>query len=121
MRSKRSEAKRLPGLVRELVRELVHEKLSDPVLSPDYLAAVLGVSRRHLYAACDAELGPIATHIRGQRLEHSRALLETAERDMPVAEIALASGFTDSAHFARLFRNLYGLPPARCRAQHADL
>lgn len=33
----------------------------------------------------------------------------------PLSEIALSLGFYDQAHFSRLFRRTYGLPPARLR------
>jgi AraC-like DNA-binding protein len=33
----------------------------------------------------------------------------------PLSEVALSLGFYDQAHFSRLFRRTYGLPPARLR------
>ncbi|MET1156811.1 helix-turn-helix domain-containing protein [Arthrobacter sp.] len=95
------------------VRELVGQKLTDPGLSPDYLAAVLGVSRRYLYAACGTELGPLATYIRIRRLERSRQLLVSPAGEISIAGIAWECGFPDPAHFSRLFRNMYGLSPTQ--------
>ncbi|MEZ1842764.1 helix-turn-helix domain-containing protein, partial [Pseudomonas putida] len=40
-----------------------------------------------------------------------RLLLE----ERPLAELAQHLGFYDQAHFSRLFRRTYGLPPARLR------
>ncbi|MEN3343914.1 MAG: hypothetical protein V7635_490 [Arthrobacter sp.] len=98
------------------VRELVAEKFADPGLGPEYLAGVLGVSRRHLYAACADELGPLAAYIRVQRLERSRRLLDSrSEDESTVAEIALECGFADPAHFSRVFRGAYGVPPTKFR------
>jgi AraC-like DNA-binding protein len=36
-------------------------------------------------------------------------------KGQPLSEIALSLGFYDQAHFSRLFRRTYGLPPARLR------
>jgi hypothetical protein len=58
---RRRAANPLPASVlADMVRELVAEKFADPGLGPEYLAGVLGVSRRHLYAACADEPGPLA-------------------------------------------------------------
>src|SRR5699024_2123212 len=57
------------------VQTSVAKHLNDPRLSPDFLAARIGISRRQLYAICRDQLGPIATYIRRQRLEYSRMLL----------------------------------------------
>ncbi len=97
-------------------RRLVESRLADRRLSPDFVAGVLGVSRRRLYYACGRELGPLAAYIRRRRLEHASALLRDPEwGGASVAEIGRASGFEDQAHFSRLFSRAYGLPPVRAR------
>jgi len=37
--------------------------------------------------------------------------------DTITADVALAAGFADQSHFARVFRMIVGLPPARWRRQ----
>lgn len=103
----------------ELVRavtEIVSLQLADVRLGPDYLAAVLGVSRRRLYAACSDALGPIATYVRQSRLGHAAHILRDRDCDsLPIGEVARLSGFEDLAHFDRLFRQVYGMTPSKLR------
>ena len=100
----------------EAVRDLVASRLADRRLSPDFAAGVLGVSRRRLYYACSRELGPLAGYIRRCRLERASALLrDPAWSDASIAEISRSCGFEDQAHFSRLFRRAYGIPPVRAR------
>ena len=54
--------------------------------------------------------------IRQWRLERCRRdLLDPAQVDRPVAGIAARWGFSSAAHFSRVFREAYGLPPAAFR------
>ncbi|MCX4706603.1 helix-turn-helix domain-containing protein [Streptomyces sp. NBC_01373] len=96
--------------------EVIEERLADARLSPGFLAARLGVSRRRLYQACAAEIGPVAGYIRSRRLETARELLGSPElAGHTVAEVAADVGFPDDAHFNRLFAGEYGVPPGRYR------
>lgn len=101
----------------DAVRECVAARLADRRLSPDFIAGVLGVSRRRLYYACDQRLGPLARYIRQERLGFAARLLRNREwRSSSIAEIASLSGFDDQAHFSRVFRRAFGVPPMRARA-----
>lgn len=51
--------------------------------------------------------------IRFYRLKKAAALL--AETNLPLAEIALESGFADQSHFTHHFRDAFGIPPGRFR------
>lgn len=100
----------------EAVCRLVDTRLNDARLGPDFIAGVIGVSRRRLYYACVRELGPLAAYIRQRRLEHARSLLNEPEwGTASIAEIAIASGFDDQAHFSRLFSRRFGTSPLRLR------
>lgn len=117
-RSQRLDSATSVILLVKRVQTLVTRHLDDPRLSPDFLAARLGISRRQLYAVCRDQLGPIATYIRRQRLEYSRMLLAdeyNPTQPMSIADVALASGFEDPAHFSRLFRAHYGFSPTAYR------
>lgn len=48
-----------------------------------------------------------------QRVAHARQLLR--ESDMPVAEIALVSGFANQSHLTRMFRRMLGTTPRQAR------
>jgi AraC family transcriptional regulator, regulatory protein of adaptative response / DNA-3-methyladenine glycosylase II len=80
------------------------------------LARRLAVTERHLRRLLLAELGttPIAL-ARTTRLQTARRLL--AETDMPVTEIAFASGFASVRQFNASFREIYGRPPTALRAR----
>ena len=80
------------------------------------LARRLAVTERHLRRLLLAELGttPIAL-ARTTRLQTARRLL--AETDLPVTEIAFASGFASVRQFNASFREAYGRPPTALRAR----
>jgi AraC-like DNA-binding protein len=110
---------RLPGrrdgdVLLARAKELIADRLADPGLTPDHVAALLGVSRRSLYDLFAAEVGPIARYVRTVRLERARDLL-LAPGSRTVADIAVECGIPDPAHFSRLFRRAYGVPPVRYR------
>ena len=80
------------------------------------LARRLAVTERHLRRLLLAELGttPIAL-ARTTRLQTARRLL--AETNMPVTEIAFASGFASVRQFNASFREAYDRPPTALRAR----
>ncbi len=103
------------------VRAFVRQHLRDPDLSPGMIAAAHNVSLRHLYNVCAAadlslEQWIIAERLRGARQE----LAEPGSRHRPVSAIARHWGFRDSTHFARRFKDRYGMPPSRWRRSSPD-
>jgi AraC-like DNA-binding protein len=101
-------------------QEVIGQRLADPGLNPDQVAAVLGVSRRYLYDLFAADIGPVAHYTRTVRLERARDLLgSAADSGRSVADIAVECGLPDPAHFSRLFRRAYGVPPAAYRRSAA--
>ena len=52
----------------------------------------------------------------GRRLRHARTLLRQGQ---PLAEVALASGFADQAHFQRQFKRRVAATPGQYRTQLA--
>jgi AraC family transcriptional regulator, exoenzyme S synthesis regulatory protein ExsA len=52
------------------------------------------------------------------RLEYARALLETS--DDSVGDIAFKSGFKNTAHFVKVFKESYGMPPMKYRIEEAS-
>ena len=59
----------------------------------------------------------ISEYVRQARIARAQMLL--ARDGMSVAEIALASGFSDQSHFTNAFRRLTGMPPHRYRLQQS--
>lgn len=52
------------------------------------------------------------------RLRVGRAQRLLAETDLPLADIALTTGFADQSHFSRRFLELAGLQPRAFRKRH---
>jgi AraC-like DNA-binding protein len=74
------------------------------------------VSRRLLYNLFEEEGTSVARWIRERRLERCRRdLLDPALSHVPASAIAMGWGFADAAHFSRVFRARYGLPPGEYR------
>ena len=78
------------------------------------LAARVGVTSRHLRRIFDAEFGvsPI-DYAQTQRLLLAKRLL--TDTQLPVIDVALASGFRSVRRFNALFRSRYRMPPSRLR------
>lgn len=86
----------------------------DRCISLSELANVAGLSRMHFAAQFRAATGyRPREYLLHQRTEHAKALLATTER--PLAEIALAVGFSTQAHFSTVFKRISGESPARWR------
>jgi AraC family transcriptional regulator len=51
-----------------------------------------------------------------RRLLRAQELLASTE--LPLIDIALATGFADQSHFSRRFHQMTGVPPRAFRLQH---
>lgn len=98
------------------LQDHILNNLQDEHLSPTSIAAANHMSPRYAHMLF-AQIGVSASAwIRTQRLERCREdLRKRAYRDSSVAEIAYAWGFTDPSHFARVFKQQYGLGPREYR------
>jgi len=84
-------------------------------ISLSELAGVAGLSRMHFAAQFRAATGSRPReYLLNHRIEQAKSLLTTSER--PLAEIALAVGFSTQAHFSTVFKRISGETPARWRA-----
>jgi len=78
------------------------------------MAAELGVSDRHLRRVVEAEYGVSPIELaQTQRLHLAKRLL--TDTDLPVTEVAFASGFASLRRFNALFRERYRLKPTDLR------
>lgn len=83
---------------------------------PCEVAAELGISARQLERLFDRHLGTSPKrYAMDLRLNRARNLIVQTEQS--VAEIAMASGFTSTSHFSRVFRAKYGVSPGAQRAR----
>lgn len=104
-----------PSLVTAIGAMETH--LSDP-LRLEQLARLADVSTRHLNRLFRNVLGRSAmAFYRDLRLDQARNLL--VQSDLRLTEIALATGFANSAHFSSAFRTRFGMPPSSIRQRSA--
>jgi len=108
--------KRLGSDAQRVVRQAmayIHEHYAEPI-SRDELAQHLAVNERHLTRCFRQELGvtPIA-YLNRYRIRQARALLEQGAAS--ITDVALATGFSDSNYFGRVFQREVGVSPGAYR------
>lgn len=96
------------------VRAFIEQHLGRPDLDPGAVAAAHHVSVRYLHRLFESENTTVAAWIRQRRLERCRADL-LGQGQLSVSEVCARWGLPDSAHFSRLFKHAYGMPPAEFR------
>jgi AraC-like DNA-binding protein len=109
----RSEESRYERLIAEIDRYL-----SDTNLGPAKLAARVGVSTSHLYMIARRQGTTIGKQILLRRLEQCRlSLIDPADKNRSITDIALGWGFKEFSHFSRCFTSAYGVTPKAYRSQ----
>jgi AraC-like DNA-binding protein len=92
-----------------IVREYIDAHLSENI-QLETLADVTGLSRYYFARAFKRSVGtPPHCYLVQRRLERAQMLL--ANTDMPLAHVALESGFYDQSHFSHRFRLTTGVTP----------
>lgn len=103
-----------PGLGGPALRRLmqwIDEHLGDGLLVED-LAGVAGLGPAQLTRAFKVATGETPHQfVMRRRLEEARKALERPSPD--ILNVALRFGFADQAHFTRLFKRRFGVPPGR--------
>jgi DNA-binding response OmpR family regulator len=98
----------------ERLRDAIEAELSNPELTMELLARLVGQSRSNLYRRVrDTLQQSPADVIRTMRLERAAQLLE--QQAGTVSEIAYGVGFQSVSHFCRCFRQTYGVTPSQHR------
>jgi AraC family transcriptional regulator of adaptative response / DNA-3-methyladenine glycosylase II len=102
------------AVVRRALR-LIQEGVLDEI-SVDELAERIGIGPRHLHRLFTKHVGasPIAV-AQTRRLHFAKRLLD--ETDLPITQIALASGFGSLRRFNYTFQQTYGRAPRELRRQ----
>ena len=98
------------------VEEYLIEHLAETVRLKD-LASLTGLSQSQFGRAFKASTGfsPHRWQLNA-RVAKAQELLLAGQ--MPLAEIALATGFVEQSHFNRVFKNVMGTPPGSWRREH---
>ena len=128
----------LEGLLLELIAEAQRAQARDPEEPRPWLARAREVlhdapTERHTLTAIAGAVDvhpvtlarafrrtfgcSVGQYLRRLRLEEASHLLVTT--DQPLAEVALAAGYSDQSHFSNAFRRHTGIPPGRYRALNA--
>lgn len=98
------------------INGFIEQHLGDPSLTPRAIADAHHVSLRHLQQLFAADDDTPAAWIRGRRLERCRRdLANPHQRHRSIRDIAAGWGFSDPAHFSRIFRAAYGMTPGEYR------
>jgi AraC family transcriptional activator of tynA and feaB len=100
------------------IRNFVEKHLSNPELTPSYIAEACNIKSRYLRKLFTGSEETLARYILRRRLEEcARTLALESHRSRTVTEIAFAYGFNSPTHFGRVFRERYGVTPSEYRAR----
>jgi AraC-like DNA-binding protein len=101
-----------PSVLRR-VREYIDANL-EASTGLDAIAKVAGLSRCHFVRAFRQSVGTTPHNFLMYR-RFCKAVDLITRTDLPLAEIALAAGFSDQSHFSRRFRQYVGVSPSAFR------
>ena len=95
------------------------EQIKNPNLNVDLISKELGISRVHLNRRLKAITNDSpGSYIRNYRLKHAAWLL--INKNMTIAEIAYAVGFSSQVHFSVIFKKHYGMSPSEYVETHRN-
>lgn len=95
----------------------IERRYADPRLAPADIARALNISVSYLTKLLSDSGESFGRRLLARRLQHAWVALDPAFADeRTITEIALGCGFSDSAHFARVFRARFGLTPRQRRS-----
>ncbi|MEX6633764.1 AraC family transcriptional regulator [Hyphococcus lacteus] len=90
--------------------------LGDPELTLANVAEAHGVSNRYVQETFSQNGRTFSDYVKRRRLERCRSdLISPLFAQLSVAEICYRWGFSAPAHFSRIFRMMYGVPPSEYR------
>jgi AraC family transcriptional regulator len=105
---------RPPAWLRQ-ANELIHDRFAER-LTLSTIAETVGVHPVHLAREFHRCMGcTVGQRLRQLRVEYACRLL--SQNDDPLAEIALAVGFSDQSQFSKTFQTLTGMTPSQYRRQ----
>lgn len=96
----------------------IENNLTLDSLSPELVANALGCSRSTLYRAFAAQNLYPADYIRDKRLQKLAQLLQQANQQLTIAQLASECGLYDAPNLSRLFKRKFGLSPREYRTNY---
>ena len=110
-----TESRHRGQLARQILRR-IETDFADPDLSPERLAAELGISKRYLQQLLAGSGTSFVQELTATRLDRaSDTLTDPRAGGLTVGEIAFRCGFLDPGYFARAFRKRFGRTPSEWR------
>lgn len=101
------------------IKQFIETNLHDPELTPRTIAAAFDISPRYLHMLFSREDESVSHYILRRRLEEcARQMTDALWRGKTITEIAFHKGFNNSTHFARVFREQFGVSPREYRNLH---
>jgi AraC-like DNA-binding protein len=94
------------------VRRYIEDNLDDPGLCASSIASAHSISVRTLHLLFADTGTTVSRSIRQRRLDICYRELSRARSGKTVTDVAFRWGFTDTAHFSRLFKQAYGVTPS---------
>lgn len=112
----KTERKSNDEILLDKIVKIVNERISDPELNVEMLAASIGLSRVHMHRKMK-EMTNQSTKdfIKNIRLKQAANLL--IENNLTVSEVAYATGFSTISHFSNSFKDFYGVSPTEYKEQ----
>jgi AraC family transcriptional activator of tynA and feaB len=99
------------------IRRHVEAHLRDPELSARSVAGAFGISPRYLHIIFSSGEETVSNMVLRRRLEEcAKQLRDPVWLRRTITEIAFSWGFNNATHFARVFREKYGMSPRDYRA-----
>ena len=97
--------------------EFINKNLNNSDLNVEMIAQAVGISRVHLYRKLKELTNQAASDlIKNIRLKQAADLL--VSKQISVAEVAYAVGFSNLSTFSTNFKSLYGTPPKKYQEKH---
>lgn len=92
--------------------KLIEQHYADPAFDVERLVRLMGLSDRYIQRIFASNEETCSEVIRDRRIREAQRLLASrSSSGVMVSQVAYAVGFSDPAHFSRVFRNVVGCAP----------
>ncbi len=96
------------------VKHIIESRLRDPHLSPAMISRTAKVSVRYISRMFEADQTSLMRYVWERRLQRARQdLADRSRTGERISRIAYRWGFSDHAHFSRMFKKRFGTPPSQ--------